>query len=718
MLRSPSLSTVRSRADRSFRRTALMLALVPAVLPAQGASQRTAQSASLRSALPSWIGLVAAPGREQGATDAIMRASSGWTRGPLGQLTRRAGSGSPRRVIACSLDRPAYAVSEIAPDGYLRVHDAEPARQHPLWDQFHEGQRVLVQTRDGVRPGVFGVRSTHLWRRRPPQDAVSTVDNLWLDIGAKSAAEVQALGVRLLDPVVRELPAWTYGSGDDVLIAGPGAAARTGCAAIAAMSGATPARGENVYLIATQSSFGSAGLTAAIARLGHVDELVLASAQPGGDSAATSSGTAELRTPPALRGAVGSSRSIALRARFAGTLVETVRARDVDAFAAALAAAADVNASALAPVVLAAPPAAPSTTAARDAHSLVADLLARLADVYGVAGHEAPIRDAVLAELPAWARSRATVDTAGNLVVAVGPDRDTAVFMAHLDEIGYEVARIGPDGTVSLVPRGGMFNSLWEGQPALLHVGASPSAARADGACGAANGGPLRGVFVPRDSAARKQPAALTAWFGLDSAALVARGVAPGAAVTGYKCASRLAATRFTARSIDDRAGSTALVLALRELDPAGLKHKVIFVWSVREEIGLQGAAAAAAVFGPSVRRVYAVDTFVASDSPLESSRFAHTPLGAGAIVRALDNSSATDPAETDRVLALAKARGIPMQVGTTNGGNDGSELVRYGALDIPLSWPARYSHSPVELIDLRDVRALADIVKALATAP
>jgi putative aminopeptidase FrvX len=398
--------------------------------------------------------------------------------------------------------------------------------------------------------------------------------------------------------------------------------------------------------------------------------------------------------------------------------MESVRVRDVDAFAAALAAAADVNAAVLAPVMLPAPPAAPATTATRDAHSPVADLLARLADVYGVAGHEASIRDAVRAELPAWARDRATVDTAGNLVVAVGPDRDTAVVMAHLDEIGYEVTRISPDGSVTLVPRGGMFASLWEGQPALLHVGAVPSTTRSGSACGAAGGGPLRGVFVPRDSATRKQPGTLTAWFGLDSAALVARGVAPGVAVTGYKCASRLAATRFTARSIDDRAGSTALVLALRELDPAALTHKVIFVWSVREEIGLEGAAAAAAVFGPSVRRVYAVDTFVASDSPLESSRFAHTPLGAGAIVRALDNSSATDPAETDRVVRLAKAGGIAIQVGTTNGGNDGSELVRYGALDIPLSWPARYSHSPSELIDLRDVRALADIVKAVVTVP
>ncbi len=53
-----------------------------------------------------------------------------------------------------------------------------------------------------------------------------------------------------------------------------------------------------------------------------------------------------------------------------------------------------------------------------------------------------------------------------------------------------------------------------------------------------------------------------------------------------------------------------------------------------------------------------------------------------------------------------------------TNGGNDGSEFVRLGAIDVALAWPLRYSHSPAEVIDLRDLRSLARIVAALAKAP
>src|SRR5439155_5424470 len=52
----------------------------------------------------------------------------------------------------------------------------------------------------------------------------------------------------------------------------------------------------------------------------------------------------------------------------------------------------------------------------------------------------------------------------------------------------------------------------------------------------------------------------------------------------------------------------------------AKLKHQVIFVWSVREEIGLEGAAVAAAALGPTVKRVHAIDTFVSARSEEHTS--------------------------------------------------------------------------------------------------
>jgi putative aminopeptidase FrvX len=228
----------------------------------------------------------------------------------------------------------------------------------------------------------------------------------------------------------------------------------------------------------------------------------------------------------------------------------------------------------------------------------------------------------------------------------------------------------------------------------------------------------LRGVFVPRETTTSKQPEALTAWFGVDAAALKQLGVTSGLSVTADKHATRLGSIRFTARALDDRAGLTALILAVRKTTPGILKRRVIFAWSVREETGLEGAMALARQYGSSVKRVYSVDTFVSSDSPVETTRFAYAPLGRGAVIRGLDNSAVAPPAEIERIVSIAQLQKIPLQVGATNGGTDGSDFIRYGALHVGLSWPGRYSHSPVEVLDLRDLQALERLISAIATAP
>ncbi len=80
-----------------------------------------------------------------------------------------------------------------------------------------------------------------------------------------------------------------------------------------------------------------------------------------------------------------------------------------------------------------------------------------------------------------------------------------------------------------------------------------------------------------------------------------------------------------------------------------------------------------------------------------------------------MDNSNIVPSDLVEKVIKLARANQIPVQYGVTGGGNDGSAFVRYGSLDIPLGWPLRYSHSPAEVIDTRDVDSLARIVTVIA---
>ena len=716
------LKTSSSRWVVSLSAPLALLALLASSAPLT--AQDTTAMPPFSRAVATWISLIAAPGYERTATDRIMSTQLGWSRDSMGNLIKSAGEpgARPRRVVACGLDETGYVVSQIGDDGYLRVHAIGNGRHPALWDQYHEGQRVIVTAVDRAVPGrtryvpgVFAVRSNHLWRRRQNDSTPTTIENLWIDVGARSRAEAERMGIDVLNPVVRDWPEWVFSD----YVAGPAAVNRAGCAALA--SAANMSRlvldGETIFIIAAQKSFNWAGLTGALARIGHVDSLFIADADLG----ASDLSPHRIRVPwPALSGLdVGATFALGLPRFFSGTLSEAVHEPDIRALHEAMAKAAGLGAPTMRPVMLphgwtAAPP-----LVTRDSLSRYADVLGKLTDVYAPSGHEQPMRDAIRSMLPAWAHDAVQMDSAGNLLLAMGPNRDTSVFVAHMDEISFTVSSIAKDGTVSLKPRGTFYPFLWEGQPALLHRDSDRIPTR-DGrlGCGAMRDGPLRGVFVPRDSSAQREPGSLAAWFGRDSAELVGSGVRVGSPLTGFKCSARVGDMRLAARSIDDRAGVTALLLALEDIDPARLDHKVIFLWSVREEGGLEGAKAAAAAFGKSVHRVYAIDTFVSSDSPVESQRFADVPIGQGAVLHALDNSSVTPPEEIDQVVKLAKANGIPLQVGITNGGNDGSEFARMGAVNVAIAWPLRYSHSPAEVMDLRDLRSLTRIVAVLAKAP
>jgi putative aminopeptidase FrvX len=195
-------------------------------------------------------------------------------------------------------------------------------------------------------------------------------------------------------------------------------------------------------------------------------------------------------------------------------------------------------------------------------------------------------------------------------------------------------------------------------------------------------------------------------------------GIKAGDWVTIEKAYRPLMGTRAVGRSFDDRVGCAALIAAVRALGPNLPGRDVTFIWSTEEEVGLKGAATAAAHMfedGKTPDFVFAIDTFVSSDSPLEAKRFGNADLGKGFVVRALDNSNVVPLQYVDRVVKLARENKIPVQYGVTGGGNDGAVFTRFGSVDIAMGWPLRYSHSPAELIDTRDLDALGKIVAVLA---
>jgi putative aminopeptidase FrvX len=342
-----------------------------------------------------------------------------------------------------------------------------------------------------------------------------------------------------------------------------------------------------------------------------------------------------------------------------------------------------------------------------------------LTEAYGASGHESAVREEITRLLPDWARTKLSTDKAGNLILHLGEvnSKNKAIpiaFVAHMDELGYEVKSIEDDGRLKVEELGGTAPQYFLGHPVLIHT---KTAGRLGGVLELPEG--FNDPGFDWHSVEKAEAASIHVYVGTKSKAETEKlGIAVGDFVTVPKQYRPLLSTRANARSFDDRVGCAALVQAVRELGPDLPGRDVTFVWSTEEEVGLKGAAAFAdnaAKEGRSPQFVFAIDTFVSSDSPLESKRFADAKLGAGFVVRAVDNSNISPSDDVDRVVALAHKNGIPVQYGVTGGGNDGSVFLRYGSVDVPLGWPLRYSHSPAEVIDTKDLDALGRIVEVIA---
>ena len=622
-----------------------------------------AQDAELGS-LASWIAIDAPTGHEYLATEAIQDEYAGWARDSYGNLTKLVGRGEPRRVVACALDSYSYAVSQITDAGYLRLHRIGSGSSHPLWDQAHEGQQLRILTRSGPVVGVTAVANGHFAAQHRNETAIITQNDLWLDVGAESATDVADMGIALLDPVLRHLPAWSYTNE----VAGPRAGARVGCAALlaAAEAGVNGSAGSTKYLISVQQVFGWIGLGAGVSSDANPGELIVLGAGSTdfdnrivdglgtrADVVLTGNGKAEIRLiTPAVTDAD------ALMERMSLASANQV----LDAMIAA------INPDAVRPTWLAAPEqtavlnnelsrwgASENTERMMEIEGLLDQVTQRSA----VPGHEGPIRNAIYNAMPQWAKEIAQTDEMGNMWVEVGPAGQATVFLAHMDEVGYEVESIDSNGVVNLARLGGVVETAWEGQPALLQLDPFiniESQAEAHS---------LRGVFNTRSTPQEKRPDAVTSWFGMNRGQLEAAGVRVGMGVTGYKEGHRMGAFRYSSRSLDDRVGTTSLLFALRQIDPDALQNKVVFIWTVREEGGLRGAAAMAERLGSRTRRAYSIDTFVSSDTPLESPHFAFVPLGTGPVLRSIENASMATPMNSIVIEASQRPLGLMRRLGS-----------------------------------------------------
>ncbi len=121
----------------------------------------------------------------------------------LGDVIVTIGSGAPRRLIVTPIDEPGFVVSGITADGYLRLQRLPQAGNlPPIFNALYSAQPVKIRTASGKWiDGVVAGISVHLHRAGENTPSSSDIENMYVDIGASSAAEARKAGVDILSPV-------------------------------------------------------------------------------------------------------------------------------------------------------------------------------------------------------------------------------------------------------------------------------------------------------------------------------------------------------------------------------------------------------------------------------------------------------------------------------------------------------------------------------------
>jgi putative aminopeptidase len=656
------------------------------------------------------------------------------------------------------MDEPGYVAGNVTKNGYLQLQRLPQFGLLPLFNELYSAQPVGIETASGKWVnGVVAGLSVHLLDGRTHPPDPRDIGNMYVDLGAATAAQAREQGVRVLDPVIIDRTLYELGDGR---LAAAAVGDRFGDAALVEVLdhlNRSHLTGTLTVAFVAQQWTGARGLERVLERF-KPDELIdvgrllpsgggfgvphpahFPSRLPGSgvlagvrDPSAAFTGLAAdlhqiaahygisfsedysaplmppsyLPTPPLPACHV----HLAIPIAWPSTPAETIDSGDLSELVVLLE---DyLQGSAVRPVFpqahVLSPPLLPARAqAAPSPETIVKELV----ETYGVSGHEASVREAIERLLPPWAKPH--TDDAGNLALhlAAGPASVPRIlFVAHMDEIGFEVQSILSDGHLDVRTRGGGLPYFYLGHVCFVHTaqGIRP------GVMELPDGWNQPGFKWPRG------PGMLyRVDVGVQNASEVqALGIKTGDFITIPKKYRRSAGSSADARSFDDRVGDSALIAAVWALGPNLKDRNVTFAWSTGEELGLVGAAKMAARLaaeGEAPNYVFAVDTFVSSDSPLESKRFADARLGEGFVVRAIDNSNIVPANLVAKVLHIAHQDDIPVQYGVTGGGNDGSAFLKYGSTDVALGWPLRYSHSPGELIDTRDLDSLARAVAAIA---
>ena len=292
-------------------------------------------------------------------------------------------------------------------------------------------------------------------------------------------------------------------------------------------------------------------------------------------------------------------------------------------------------------------------------------------------------------------------DKNGNVIGSLSCGKEgakTVLLDAHLDQIGFLVTEVLDGGFLRFAPVGGVDpRMLLGGEVTIL----------ADE--------PLYGVvscMPPHLLKAGEQNKAVPIdQMAIDTGLLDAKSrIRVGTPIVFAQQPIKLAGGQLCSKCLDDRAGVAAILLAMEQLHAAKdkLKCNVAVLISTQEEVTELGAQTGAFTVQPE----YAIAVDVTHGRTPDGPSDGVFDLGSGVAVGMGPN---LHRGFTKALIKTAKANDIDYTLEIMEG-NTGTnawtmQIVGRGIAMGLLSIPEKYMHTPVEVVKLSDVQAVADLM-------
>lgn len=337
--------------------------------------------------------------------------------------------------------------------------------------------------------------------------------------------------------------------------------------------------------------------------------------------------------------------------------------------------------------------------------------LKQLTETPGVPGREERVRDLIRKHTKDW-WDKLEEDAIGNLIgyiKAAKPkhkQKEKSVMIScHIDQIGFYVRSIDDNGFLRIAPAGGFDTRNLFARRVLIM----------------AKDGDLRGILNPATKPIhvatpeerKKIPTVLefAVDVGLDPEE-VKKKIKPGDPLVLEQTTEKVG-NLVCGQCMDNRISPWVALEAIKKAKGKNV-YDIYFVGSAQEEVGLRGAHVAAQNVPADVG--IAIDTTLAIDVPGGSKEDAISELGKGIGIKVMDGSVISTRSLFDEFVALAEKKKIKFQYELLPmGGTDTAALQRFGPgrRVMCLSVPTRYIHTIVETVDMRDLKAGAELLAA-----